>query len=701
MGARVVMSKGGNLRVKRGWRRLLSWQGLMAVLLGLVLAVFVLFGLAYALIQVPSPNDMAQTETSIYYYSDGKTELARQSAVNRESVKLDAVPKELQHAVLAAEDRDFYSNPGVSVSGIGRAMWAAITGGPTQGGSTITQQYVKNYFLSHDQTLARKGRELIISIKVEQAQSKDEILGNYLNTIYFGRGAYGVQAAAQAYFGKNVSELSLSQSVFIASVLRAPSLYDPARGDQQRANVTSRMQYVAEGMFSEGWITEAQRDGVKLPETVAAKPATALSGPNGYVVSLAREELMSKAGLTAEEIERGGLRVTTTIDRSSQQAAVDAVSTERPGGTAANGIRAGLVTIKPGDGAILALYGGADYATNPYSAATQAQLQTGSTFKVFTLAAALEQGISTRQTYDGNSPRWFSAAETKGEPWEVKNFEDKSYGYLSLRDALAKSVNTIFAAANLEIGPARTKEMAIKLGLPENTPGLEDNPSNVFGTASTRVIDMANAYATIAASGVRAEPYVVRQLTSTHDRIKGYTAAPSTRQVLSADVAADTIEAMTRVVTDGTGKKAQAIGYAAAGKTGTTDENKSVWFDGFTPQAATAVALYMPDSKGVAQPLRGIGGGSEVTGGSYPLAIWTNYMRRFMAGRDPVAFPQRVGIGDSTARIWVNPTPEPGNETSQPTQGDENRDDQNRSDQDRDRSDSRRPEGRDSGGEED
>ena len=655
MGSRVVVSRGGTAR--RGWRRLLTWQGAVALLAALVLAAF---GIAYALIRVPSPNEVAQAETSIYYFSDGKTEMARQSNINRVSVPLSQVPDNLQHAVLAAEDRGFYENPGVSIMGLGRAVWAAVTGGPTQGGSTITQQYVKNYFLTHDQTLARKGRELIISIKVEQDMSKQQILENYLNTIYFGRGAYGIQAASQAYFGKDVDKLDLDQSVFLASILQAPGMYDPSVGAEQRTNVINRMKYVRDGMVSEGWLPEALASDVTLPEVNAPKPKVALSGPNGYVVALARDELINKVGLSEQDIERGGLRVVTTISRTSQQNAIEAVNNNRPTGGRADGIRVGLASIKPGDGAIIALYGGSDYAKNPWSSATQAQLQSGSTFKVFTLAAALEQGISTRQTYDGNSPQRFSNSDTKGGgSWEVSNFRDADYGYVSLRDALAKSVNTAFAEVNLEVGADKTKEMAAKLGIPENTPGLEANLSNVFGTASVRVIDMANAYATIAAQGIRSEPYVLKSVTATDERFPEYTGSPSTRRVKEADVAADTIEAMRRVVTQGTGTRAQNIGYPAAGKTGTTDENKAVWFDGFTPQAATAVALYMPDETGSPQPLQGIGGRSELTGGTYPLAIWTGFMRRYMEGQERISFPDRAGVGDSRARIWVNPEPKP------------------------------------------
>ncbi|GMA41836.1 carboxypeptidase [Mobilicoccus caccae] len=642
---------------RRGWRRLFSPKLWLLVVSLCVLLGAGLAAAAYTVVDIPDPNEAAQTQTSIIYFSDGQTEMARISAVDRESVPLDQVSKPMQRAILAAEDRSFYENPGISIVGIGRAVWAALSGGPTQGGSTITQQYVKNYFLTQDQTLTRKGRELVISLKIEQEQSKDEILRDYLNTIYFGRGAHGIQAAARAYFGKEASELDVSESAFLASVIRGPSLYDPALGDKQRKNVESRMEYVLDGMVEQGWLTEADRRKAAFPEVIEPKERSQKSGPNGYLVQLVKDELVAKVGLTSDQVDMGGLRITTTIDKDKQTSAIKAVENNLP----TSKVRTGLVSLKPGDGAILALYGGANFRDQPYNAATQAQLQGGSTFKVFTLVAALEKGISTRTSFDASSPRYFEEFRGGGNSrGRVQNYGGASLGWMDLRSATARSANTPYAELNIDVGPARTRDVAIKMGLPQDTLGLDENPANVFGTASPRVIDMARAYATLAAEGVRSDPYIISEVRGVDARFDGYRASPVTQPVLEKDVAADAVDAMRQVVTRGTAQRAQRIGRPAAGKTGTTDENRAVWFDGFTPDIVTAVGMYLPDAQGNATPMRGAGLGNGVTGGSYPVDVWTAYMREAVEGTEYKDFPERSGVGDGDVRrSEPQPPPQP------------------------------------------
>src|SRR5690349_18740381 len=277
---RAKADKPGGSR-KKLWAKRLG----IAALAGFVLALAGFFT-AYALIDTPEPNDLASAQASVIYYADGKTEIDRISEVNRESVKLPQIPTVVREAHLAAEDRNFYENSGISPTGIARAVWVGLRGGATQGGSTITQQYVKNYFLTQDQTLSRKGREIIISIKIAKQQSKDTILENYLNTIYYGRGAYGIQTASKAYFNKDVSKLSASEGAFLASVIRGPSYYDPGLGAEQKANAEQRWNYVMNGMVTEGWLTPDQRVAQKFPTVVKASKARSASGPTGYLVDL-------------------------------------------------------------------------------------------------------------------------------------------------------------------------------------------------------------------------------------------------------------------------------------------------------------------------------------------------------------------------------------------------------------------------------
>jgi membrane peptidoglycan carboxypeptidase len=631
-------------------RRILKW--VLFTLLSLVALGAVAVAIAYATIQPPQPNELANAQASIVYYDDGKTEMARLSDAqgNRESVPLAKVPDHVQKAVLAAEDRDFYTNPGFSPTGIGRSVWQALRGADVQGGgSTITQQYVKNYFLTSDRSLTRKFKEIIISVKIDQQQGKDQILENYLNTIYYGRGAYGIQTASKAYFNKDVSQLSVAEGATLAAVVNAPSLFDPALGVKQKANLTNRVGYVLDGMVEEGWLSKADRDKVTGPaETVPPAKNTAIAGPSGYIVDAVRKELGNTLKLSDSDIDRGGLRVTTTINKTAQDAAVAGVQKYLP--KEAPDVQAGLTAIKPGDGAIVAMYGGADFQKKPLNASTDAIMQAGSTFKPFALIAGLQQGISTKTMFNGNSP--ITVGTTK-----VPNEFNQSFGMIDLRRATAKSVNTVFVGLNNRIGPANTKNAAIAAGIPEKAAGLDDTLTNVLGTASPHVVDVASAYATIAAQGQKATPYLVAAVTSDTTDVD-YKVDKQVSAAFGADVAADTIDALQQVTASGgTGARASGLGRPTAGKTGTSDEHKSVWFTGFVPQLATSVGMFR-DVDGVPQPLDNIPGlsVSEVGGSSLPLSMWLDFMKAATQGMDVQAFPKRAGIGDNAVPTTSTPS---------------------------------------------
>ncbi|MEP7193958.1 MAG: transglycosylase domain-containing protein [Actinomycetota bacterium] len=678
----------------RSWRRLFSVKRVLLVLSGMFLIGAALLGVAFATTAIPQPNDLANAQASIIYYADGKNEMARISEVNRVIVPLSKIPLHVQHALLAAEDRTFYQNSGVSPTGIGRALIVALKGGPTQGGSTITQQYVKNYFLTQDRTVSRKAREFIISIKIDQSESKNTILANYLNTIYYGRGAYGIQTAAQAYFGHDASKLTVAEGALLASVIRGPAYYDPGLGASQKANAKARVKYVLDGMVSQGWLSAQARAKATFPKTVT-KRKIVKGGTLGYVTNEVKRELTNKLHLSKDAIDRGGLRVVTTINKKSQDAAVKAVNDKMPPQyfakvdlkdpkVAANALHVGLTAIRPGDGAIVAMYGGRDYSTVQFNDATQATMQGGSTFKVFGLLAALQRNISTKTLYDGYSPRRMPEFRSPTLPGgEVTNFGNEQVGRVDLRAALAESVNTIFAQLNLAVAAPGTSgkgllDAAVTAGLPKPcaqgdpvgkpgcTTGLETNINNVFGTASPRVIDMANAYATIAAQGKRATPYLI---TSVKSATIDYKVSKDLKTVFPEPVAADTTEAMTHVVTGGTGTKALALGRPAAGKTGTTTDNLAAWFDGFTPQLSTAVGMYMGDGT---KPIK-VNNFGEATGSTFPLDIWTEFMQGALKGVPVQAFPPRVGVGDNSlpAPIPVptttTPAPTPSTTTPVPT----------------------------------
>ena len=647
---------------KRPW----SWRkrilvGLAGALgLGVVAVV-----VAYALIRIPQPNDLATAQASIIYFSDGKTELGRLSgdSANRESVTIDKIPKVVQEAIVAAEDRSFYENAGISPVGIARAAWDTLKGSSTAGGgSTITQQYVKNYFLTSDRSLIRKAKEILISVKIEQQESKDQILENYLNTIYFGRGAWGIQTAAKAYFNKDVSRLTRSEAALLASVIRAPSAYDPGLSPDALASAKKRWNYVQDGMVTMGYLTAAERATQVFPKFIEYVPPTQ-SGTNGYLIQMVRDELTRKYQLDEGQIGRAGLRIVSTIDVKRQAAAVQAVREGLPRGVP--GIQAGLASIVPGDGAISAAYAGADYAKRQRNAVTQDHMQAGSTFKIFTLVAALGSGkVNLESAFDGRSPMFFDEFKDPGNPdpvlarGGVNNAGNESYGSIDVLRATASSVNTVYAQLNLLATPEATMKAAQALGVRSD---LAANPGNVLGTDYVTVLDMATAYATIAAKGTYAEPYIVRSVTNVEDTID-ITAQKVTKRVFSEAIMADTIAAMRTPIQYGTARYAQNLGRPAAGKTGTTLGSRSAWFDGFVPQLATAVGIFGVDPKtGGELVLRNLPNGiGTINGGNYPTQIWTEYMKVALEGVDVVEFPARANVNpDARPRTSSSPSPSP------------------------------------------
>jgi membrane peptidoglycan carboxypeptidase len=674
--AKAAKSKGG---AGKRWAKRLGITALVGLLL-----VLVAFFVAYAMIDAPKPNDLAAAQASIIYYADGKTEIDRISEVNRESVLLKQVPKAVQEAHLAAEDRNFYQNSGISPTGIARGAWTTLRGGTAQSGSTITQQYVKNYFLTQDQTLSRKGKEIIISIKIAKQQSKDQILENYLNTIYYGRGAFGIQTASKAYFNKDVSKLTPAEGALLASVVKGPSFFDPGLGASQLANAQARWNYVMDGMVTEGWLTPEARATAQFPtkSLIKYQPNRNTAGPNGFITDAVKRELKAKLKLTDADIDKGGYRIVTTIDQRTQKAAVDAIKARMPTGKGTSTLRVGLTSIKPGDGAVVAMYGGADYQKEQFNTATQATMQAGSTFKIFTLLAALSQDkpISTKTKFSGQSPQYFKEFEDKAASSDflrrggVRNFgpgAGEPFGTIDLRTATGHSVNTVYAQLNIKVGPQATKNAAIAAGLPGDAAAkarqiapLGTNYANVLGTSHVTVMDMANAYATIASQGSRVTPYFIRSVKGGPGGLD-YAAKPVKKAAFDKDVTADAVDAMQQVVKNGTAQYAQRLGRPVAGKTGTTTDNKAAWFDGFTPQLATAVGIYSTGKNGEELSMNDVNGVGELTGATVPLHIWTDFMNAALKGQKVVDFPKRAGLGDD--KVYTPPPTQSSTSTSTTT----------------------------------
>lgn len=614
-------------RLALRWMLFLGGLGFFA---GSVLLVF-----SYFTVQIPDPNSYVTSQATILTYDDG-SEFARIGAQNRTSVPLGKIPLDLRHAVLAAENRNFYKEHAISPTGIIRALFNMARGGAVQGGSTITQQYAKTAFLTPDQTIKRKIKELIIAIKLENTMTKDEILESYLNTIYFGRGAYGVETASQIYFGKSVRDLTLRQSAVLASVLRSPGYYDPGLRDGNAERLAARYRYTIRGMVSAGWADKKLLNNLEMPAVQPRSKTGILAGPKGYLVAAVQKEL-NQLGFPDEKLLVGGLRVTTTLNKKAQEAAVLAVSKQAPK-KAPDDLHIGLAAVRPGTGAILAMYGGPDYVERQLNNATQGITQAGSSFKPFALAAALEAGISVDTVWNGQSPQTF---DDNGKPYLVANYGKKSYKNLTLLEATEKSVNTVYVPLGIAVGPEKVIDAARRAGIPEKVE-MVPTPSVVLGVASPHVLDVANAYATFAAEGIYAKPFLVVEVGSRNGGLL-YKANPQGQEVFSKEVMADLTYALQNVVKFGSGFAAQKLGRPAAGKTGTSQENSSAWWNGYTPQIAASVAFYRDDST---ESLRGIGGMATLTGGSFPARIWTEFMKGALAGEPVLDFPEPVFIGE-------------------------------------------------------
>ena len=621
--------------------------------LGLILAGFIfivgatVFGIAYFTVNIPDPNSYVNSQATIIQYADG-SEIGRIGAQNRTIVPLANIPIQLRHAVLAAEDKNFYSNRAFSITGIVRAAINNLRGGSLQGGSTITQQYAKTAFLTPNRDIKRKIKELIIAIKLENQFSKDQILENYLNTIYFGRGAYGVETGAQLYFGRSANQLTLEQSAVLASILRSPGYYDPDYREGNLERLQARFKYVIDNMHNEGWISDKRYANIKYPEVKSRVRSGVLAGPKGYLMQAVQSEL-NALGFTEDELMIGGLVVKTTLEKLAQQAAVDAVDKESPK-KAPDNLHIGMVSIRPGTGEIVAMYGGKDYLIRQLNDATQSIAQAGSTFKPFALIAALQAGISLSNIWNGDSPKVF---DDVGKPYEVSNYGDKSFGDISLLQATASSINTIYVPLGIKAGLDNVVNAARAAGIPQNV-ALMPTPSIVLGVASPRVIDVASAFATFAAQGVYAKPFLVKEVQGSNKGVL-YEATIQPQEVFDKSVMADLTYALSEVTRAGTATAAVSkLGRVSAGKTGTSQNNASAWFSGYVPQLATSVAFFRDDAT---QSLNGIGGLTSLTGGTFPARIWTAYMKAVLKDIPEEAFPEPAYIGGITPTPIADPVP--------------------------------------------
>lgn len=659
---------------RSGYTGLHRWLPSWRFVVGAFLAgCFLLAGgavAAYATVKIPKVGDDINAQTTKVYFAGSTPDkpgplMGKLPGVNREIVDYSTLPEYIGKAVAAGEDKTFFTNRGVDFKGMARAMFKNVTTGTRQGGSSLTQEYVERYYVGKTTTsYTGKLKETLLALKIGRTQSKDEILDRYLNTIYFGRGAYGIQAASQAYFGIDAKDLSVSQAALLAGIIPSPSYWDPAVSPER---AQARWGTILDSMESMGWLSAADRAKQEFPATIEVKNNATFKGTNGYLLKMVVKEL-SDHGYTEDQLERGGYSIITTIQKPAQTAAV-ATAKQVWNGTLGQGmkpdkkLRMAIVSVDPKDGAIVSLYGGKDFLKDQRNTATFDNVQGGSTFKPFALTAALEQGIGLETTFNGNNMQ-----KVPGWDKPVANDDNTYWGRISLTKATAFSVNTVFAQLNDKVGWDKTAETAAAAGVKSPVPAVA---SNVLGTADVKPLEMAGAYATFAAEGKRSTTFIVRTVLN-HNGSTAYRAKVDTKQVFKPDVVADATYAMTQVVQQGTAKKwISQLDRPIAGKTGTTNDTKAAWFIGFTPHIATAVALSQDGGEtGTSQvsitPFEP--GLAHVFGGDTPAHIWNVYMTqvfKIAQFADKTEFPERSYIGGKpTSTAAPTRTPEP---TTEPT----------------------------------
>jgi penicillin-binding protein 1A len=638
-------------------RRVLRWMLWLAVP-AVAVAAGTIVGLIYAFARVPLPAEVPTAQTIVFLDATGRQEVGTLSAQeNRRVVTLDKIPEHARRAVLAAEDRDFYEHGAISWRGLARASAANLLRRRiSEGGSTITQQYVKNAFpgVGRDRTLFRKLKEAVIAVKLERKFSKDQILEFYMNTVYFGRGAYGIDAAARTYFKQRAENLKPGQSALLAGVIRSPEFY----GKKDHAtSAKARRNYILQAMVDRGWLTA--KDGraamaSKLGVVWSTKRGGIANSQAPFFLEKVRQYLIARYG--AEAVNLGGLRVRTTLDVGMQRLADATV--RRIMNDPKHDPRAALVAIDPRNGAVRAMYGGRSFKRRQFNYATDSIRQAGSTMKPFVLAQALNAGISVNTVYPG-------PAELIVNGEDFKNYGDTSYGPMTLRDATRLSVNTIYVQLMQMVGPervakfARAHGLAAELGGPAD-PKRDPRPLEVppvlkpvlalsLGSGDVTTLQLASAFGTWANRGIHQAPHLVEKVVDSKGRVLEDHRGQQGTQVIAREHA-DTMNLVLRgAVENGTGNVARLYGREVAGKTGTTSDYTDARFVGYTTDLVTSVWLGFDDHKKKLVNVRGYDG---ISGGTLPAQIWHDFMDGATRNRPNEPFVQPAQLGGQV----LNPT---------------------------------------------
>ncbi len=615
---------------ERMWHRV-RVAGATATGLFVVLPIL-MFLIGYLAFAIPTEDDAVKNQVATISFSDD-TQLAKivPADGNRIKVQPDQVPLDVQHAVLSAEDRSFYSNPGFDPMGLARAVVKQLTG-QAGGGSTITQQFVKKTLVGDEHSLWRKYKEMILAIKISQRDDKPTILTNYLNAIYFGRGAYGIQAASQAYFKKNVWELNASEGALLAGVIQSPNRWDPAK-DLQRS--VQRWNYVMDGMVTQGWLDKSDRAADQFPRWVPSQKTSSgiPSDDRGLIVSAVRDELAT-LGINETTFNQDGLQIETTIDPVAQRDAVDAVHKGLDGQP--DNLRSALVSVDPRNGAIKAYYGGSQGTGLDYARVSK---QPGSTFKPFTLLAGLIQ-----QDPVGLGERF------KGMPLPgLRNADGASCPVCDLKQAMTISNNVVYVSLAEKVGPRKVLEAAKTAGLADSLSKVSPDTVDsriALGNKEVTPVELAGAYATFAAKGIYHKPHLVSKVTTADDRVI-YLAPDRQEERFDPQVARNVTEGMLGVPTYD--KLSLSKNRPVAAKTGTVqsyvkDQNNDAWTAGFTPQMATVVWIGTDQNTPIKNSK-----GAPISGGTMPAGIWKSYMGDATKSDDVENFGPFKAIGEPPA----------------------------------------------------
>ena len=652
--------KKGPARKKHRWAKRIGFS-ILTVFLGVFIAGMAMFLYLYNTLAVPAPDDLALAQKTTVYYADGTTEMGTLGEINRQIIDTTTLPDYVPKTIVASEDRTFYTNNGVDLKGIFRALINNLRGGARQGGSTLTQQYVERYYIGETTSYTGKLKEAVLAIKINREKSKDEVIGAYMNTIYFGRGAYGIDAAAQAYFGHGANQLTLSESALLAAVIPAPSAWDPAVNPDK---AKERWERDLNLMVEDGWITQAEKDAAVFPETIDPDSLgnASMTGTTGYLMAQVKAELLASGQFDDDKISQGGLRITSTIVKEHQDQAVAAAEgMNEVRGWDPTHQHVALSSMDPATGEILAEYAGADYEQRQQNAVTQDIAMAGSSFKPFALLANARLGGTVNDTFSGKSPQYFRDMKTP-----VFNDGGYSFGDVTLVKATAYSINTVFVALNDDVEPENTRKAAVDAGIPEETLGLNDHILNVLGPSSPHNIDLTTAYSTIANGGERVTAHIVKKVEDSNGKLL-YSGDVAPKRVFDVEEVSSIMPALEAVTSgDGTASRVNASipRLTTAGKTGTSSDQLSAQFVGFVPGMVTAVSMYQSDDEGNSVPLDDVGGIGQFHGGDWPVDVWIDYMKPATADLTETEFTWKVK-SNRKARNAPTPTPSASSEAPQ------------------------------------